>query len=47
VDYGQGFAIGQPVPVLDVLEQLPLYAAVSAGTSGGPENALPVLAMAV
>ena len=29
VDYGQGFAIGQPVPIGDVLEQLPLYAAVA------------------
>jgi EAL domain-containing protein (putative c-di-GMP-specific phosphodiesterase class I) len=28
VDYGQGFAIGKPVPMADVLEQLPLYAAV-------------------
>jgi EAL domain-containing protein (putative c-di-GMP-specific phosphodiesterase class I) len=32
VDYGQGFAIGQPVPINDVLEQLPLYAAVTHGT---------------
>ena len=32
VDYAQGFAIGQPVPVADVLEQLPLYAAVASGT---------------
>ncbi|MDE2250823.1 MAG: sensor domain-containing phosphodiesterase [Gammaproteobacteria bacterium] len=32
VDYGQGFAIGQPVPIEDVLEQLPLYAAVAGGT---------------
>ena len=29
VDYGQGFAIGKPVPIADVLEQLPLYAAVA------------------
>ena len=29
VDYGQGFAIGKPVPIADVLEQLPLYAAVT------------------
>ena len=29
VDYGQGFAIGKPVPIGDVLEQLPLYAAVA------------------
>jgi EAL domain-containing protein (putative c-di-GMP-specific phosphodiesterase class I) len=31
VDYGQGFAIGKPVPIGDVLEQLPLYAAVVEG----------------
>jgi len=31
VDYGQGFAIAQPVPIGDVLEQLPLYAAVASG----------------
>jgi EAL domain-containing protein (putative c-di-GMP-specific phosphodiesterase class I) len=31
VDYGQGFAIGKPVPIGDVLEQLPLYAAVADG----------------
>jgi len=33
VDYGQGFAIGQPVPIADVLEQLPLYAAAATQTS--------------
>jgi EAL domain-containing protein (putative c-di-GMP-specific phosphodiesterase class I) len=32
VDYAQGFAIGRPVPIRDVLEQLPLYAAVANGT---------------
>ncbi len=32
VDYAQGFAIGRPVPISDVLEQLPLYAAVANGT---------------
>jgi diguanylate cyclase (GGDEF)-like protein len=32
VDYAQGFAIGQPVAIADVLEQLPLYAAVADGT---------------
>jgi diguanylate cyclase (GGDEF)-like protein len=32
VDYAQGFAIGRPVPVEDVLEQLPLYAAVANGS---------------
>ncbi len=31
VDYGQGFAIGKPTPIGDVLEQLPLYAAVAEG----------------
>jgi EAL domain-containing protein (putative c-di-GMP-specific phosphodiesterase class I) len=31
VDYGQGFAIGKPLPIADVLEQLPLYAAVADG----------------
>jgi diguanylate cyclase (GGDEF)-like protein len=29
VDYGQGFAIGRPVPLLDVLAKLPLYAAAA------------------
>jgi EAL domain-containing protein (putative c-di-GMP-specific phosphodiesterase class I) len=29
VDYGQGFAIGRPMPLAEVLEQLPLYAAAS------------------
>ena len=29
VDYGQGFAIAQPVPLDEVLAQLPLYAAAS------------------
>ena len=27
VDYGQGFAIGKPVPLPEVLAELPLYAA--------------------
>jgi diguanylate cyclase (GGDEF)-like protein len=31
VDYAQGFAIGRPVPISEVLEQLPLYAAMSGG----------------
>ncbi len=53
VDYGQGFAIGQPVPIADVLEQLPLYAAVatqpSEVLSSSPEHSkgLPALATAV
>lgn len=29
VDYGQGFAIAQPVPLADVIAELPLYAAAS------------------
>ena len=32
VDYGQGFAIARPVPLDEVLAQLPLYAAASART---------------
>jgi diguanylate cyclase (GGDEF)-like protein len=31
VDYAQGFAIGRPVPIVEVLEQLPLYAAIADG----------------
>ena len=44
VDYGQGFAIAQPVPIDEVLEQLPLYAAVATMTNAIPDIALPVLA---
>ena len=29
VDYAQGFAVGRPVPLSEILEQLPLYAAVA------------------
>jgi diguanylate cyclase (GGDEF)-like protein len=29
VDYGQGFAIGRPVPLVDVVAELPLYAAAA------------------
>ena len=38
VDYGQGFAIGQPTAIADVLEQLPLYAAVA---ESPPEKSVP------
>ena len=31
VDYGQGFAIGRPVPLVDVLEVLPVLAAATPG----------------
>jgi diguanylate cyclase (GGDEF)-like protein len=46
VDYGQGFAIAQPVPIDEVLEQLPLYAAAATATHAVPEvepARLPVL----
>lgn len=39
VDYGQGFAIGRPMPLADVLAQLPLYAAAAA--SPHPPDAPP------
>ena len=42
VDYGQGFAIAQPVPIDEVLEQLPLYAAVATMTNAIPDIAPPV-----
>jgi len=29
VDYGQGFAIGRPVPLVDVVAELALYAAAA------------------
>ncbi len=35
VDYAQGFAIGRPQPLSDVLEQLPLYAAASDAADTG------------
>jgi diguanylate cyclase (GGDEF)-like protein len=35
VDYAQGFAIGRPTPLPDVLEQLPLYAAASGAADTG------------
>jgi len=31
VDYGQGFAIGKPVPLSEVLQDLSLYELVAAG----------------
>ncbi|MGA3156200.1 MAG: EAL domain-containing protein [Steroidobacteraceae bacterium] len=43
VDYGQGFAIGRPMPLAEVLEQLPLYAAASNPT--GIWRQEPALAM--
>jgi EAL domain-containing protein (putative c-di-GMP-specific phosphodiesterase class I) len=35
VDYAQGFAIGRPIPLPDVLEQLPLYAAATVAEDTG------------
>jgi len=35
VDYAQGFAIGKPAPLQDILEQLPLYAAASGAADTG------------
>jgi EAL domain-containing protein (putative c-di-GMP-specific phosphodiesterase class I) len=35
VDYAQGFAIGRPAPLADILEQLPLYAAASGAADTG------------
>jgi diguanylate cyclase (GGDEF)-like protein len=35
VDYGQGFAIAKPVPIVDVIRELPTYAAVARQRNGG------------
>jgi diguanylate cyclase (GGDEF)-like protein len=47
VDYGQGFAIGRPMPIGEVLEQLPFYAAMSAAAQPdtGTEPSLTVVAV--
>jgi hypothetical protein len=34
VDYGQGFAIAKPVPIVDVIRELPTYAAASRQRAG-------------
>jgi diguanylate cyclase (GGDEF)-like protein len=39
VDYGQGFAIGQPVPLVDIVAELPLYAAAANPDGVWPANA--------
>ena len=41
VDYGQGFAIGRPVPLVDVVAELPLYVAAAhpSGVLAGQRNA--------
>ena len=36
VDYGQGFAIGRPIPLAEVLTELPLPTAETAGTMFEP-----------
>jgi diguanylate cyclase (GGDEF)-like protein len=39
VDYGQGFAIGRPVPLVDVVAELPLYAAAAQPSGIWPASA--------
>jgi diguanylate cyclase (GGDEF)-like protein len=39
VDYGQGFAIGRPVPLVDVVAELPLYAAAAHPSGVWPASA--------
>jgi EAL domain-containing protein (putative c-di-GMP-specific phosphodiesterase class I) len=39
VDYGQGFAIARPTPLVDLLTELPLYAAASSNSGVWPEVA--------
>jgi diguanylate cyclase (GGDEF)-like protein len=39
VDYGQGFAIGRPLPLQDVVAELPLYAAAAHPSGVWPANA--------
>ena len=41
IDYGQGFAVGRPVPLGDVLQDLSLYELMSSGGSAGGEPAFP------
>jgi diguanylate cyclase (GGDEF)-like protein len=44
VDYGQGFAIGKPIPLADVLQDLSLYELVAAGSSDFGADDVPALA---
>jgi diguanylate cyclase (GGDEF)-like protein len=39
VDYGQGFSIGRPVPLADVVAELPMYAAAAHPSGIWPANA--------
>jgi diguanylate cyclase (GGDEF)-like protein len=41
VDFGQGFAIGRPVPLVEVLDELPLYAAMTPLVSRATEESGP------
>jgi EAL domain-containing protein (putative c-di-GMP-specific phosphodiesterase class I) len=41
VDYGQGFAIAKPGPLVDLLAELPLYAAASTPSGVWPQEASP------
>jgi diguanylate cyclase (GGDEF)-like protein len=41
VDFGQGFAIGRPVPLVEVLDELPLYAAMTPLVSRAIEESGP------
>ena len=47
VDYGQGFAIGRPVPIDEVLEHLPFYAALHETAAQGIPAEPPPDALAV
>jgi len=47
VDYGQGFAIGRPVPIDEVLEHLPFYAAMNEAAPQGQLAEPPPDALAV
>ena len=47
VDYGQGFAIGRPVPIDEVLEHLPFYAAMNQAAAQGQVADAPPDALAV
>lgn len=40
LDYGQGFAIGRPTPLADVLRDLPVYVAAGTGAGGFPRRDL-------
>jgi diguanylate cyclase (GGDEF)-like protein len=44
VDYGQGFAIGKPIPLADVLADLSLYELVAAGSTDLAGSDVPALA---